>query len=102
MIFVYVTSSSLEEAKKISKVLLEKKLIACANIFPIESFYTWEEEVCQAKEYVLILKTLEEKFELIKQEISVIHSYKVPCITKIETTSNQEFSDWVKSKLSSE
>ena len=42
MAFVYITCKDKKEARKISRFLLEKKLIACANIFPIESMYRWE------------------------------------------------------------
>ena len=37
---IYITCSKVDEAKNISRNLLEKELIACANIFPnIESIY---------------------------------------------------------------
>ena len=37
MILIYITCKDKEEAKKISKHLLEKKLIACTNMTPIET-----------------------------------------------------------------
>ncbi|PIN69730.1 hypothetical protein COV93_04350 [Candidatus Woesearchaeota archaeon CG11_big_fil_rev_8_21_14_0_20_43_8] len=33
----YVTCSNEEEARKITDILLDGKLIACANVFPIKS-----------------------------------------------------------------
>ena len=42
LIFVYVTNPSKDEARKIAGVLIKKKLIACTNIFPIESVYPWK------------------------------------------------------------
>jgi periplasmic divalent cation tolerance protein len=40
--FFYITNPSKEEAKRIAKHLLDKRIIACANIFPIESMYWWD------------------------------------------------------------
>jgi len=31
---IYATTSNKEEAKRIAKLLLEKRLVACVNIFP--------------------------------------------------------------------
>ena len=38
-IFIYITNPNKDEAKKIAKHLLNKKLIACGNIYPINSIY---------------------------------------------------------------
>lgn len=99
LIFVYITTGNKEEARKIAKHLLDKKLIACANIFPIESIYKWEGKVKNESEFVLIGKTLANKFEKIKKEIEKIHSYNIPCIIKIPVSSNKKYYDWVKKSL---
>lgn len=42
MIYVFWTCSNGEEAKKITYLLLNERLIACASILPeIESIYRW-------------------------------------------------------------
>jgi periplasmic divalent cation tolerance protein len=39
----YVTASNREEASKLSAILVEKKLIACCNIFDnVTSVYEWQ------------------------------------------------------------
>ena len=93
---VYVTARDKEEAKSIAKHLLEKRLIACGNIFPIESLYWWEDKIEEDKEFVLIAKTLDERFNKVKEEIKAIHSYSTPCILKIGADANAEFLEWVK------
>ena len=51
---VYITASSREEAEKISRVLLEERLIACANIFdPVTSLYWWKGEIRKDAEALL-------------------------------------------------
>ena len=98
-IFVYITNPNEEEARKIARHLLEKKLIACANIFPISSLYWWKGKIADEKEVVLIAKTLEENFEKVKEEVKKIHSYSVPCIIKIPVSSNKKYFDCIKEEV---
>lgn len=98
-IFVYITNPTKEEARKITKHLLEKRLIACANIFPINSLYWWEDKIADENEFVLIAKTSEDKFEKVKNEVEKIHSYTIPCIIKIPVSSNKKFFDWLKNEI---
>lgn len=39
MVFFYVTNESHKEAKKIAKHLLEKRMIGCANMYPVNAMY---------------------------------------------------------------
>ena len=52
-ILVMITTSSREEAEKIAIALLEKKLIACANIFgPASSRFWWQGKIDKAEEWM--------------------------------------------------
>jgi len=94
-IFIYITNPTKKEARKIAKYLLEKKLIACANIFPIDSLYRWKGKIANEKEFVLIAKTKKANFEKVKKEVEKIHSYTVPCIVKIPVSSNEKYYKWL-------
>ena len=38
---------ALNEAKKIGRILVEEKLVACTNIIsPIHSIYSWQGKIC--------------------------------------------------------
>ena len=54
---IITTTDSKKNAKKIIKVLLKKKLAACIQLFPIESFYIWEGKVNQDKEFISFFKS---------------------------------------------
>lgn len=100
-IFIYITNSSKEEARKIARHLLTKKLIACANIHPeVESLYPWKGKMTEEKEVILIAKTLEKNFEKVKSEVEKIHSYSTPCIIKISVSSNEKYFEWLKGEIS--
>ena len=97
-IFIYVTAPP-AEAKNIALHLLQKKLIACANLFPIQSLYRWEGKIKDEQESVLILKTTPDYFPKVKQEILNIHSYKVPCIAKLNVKVNAAYAQWIQQQL---
>ena len=98
-IFVYITNENETEAKKIAKHLIEKRLIACANIFPISSVYRWKGKIEDTKEAILIAKTKKETYEKVKEEVKKIHPYKVPCIIKIDVEANKDYGDWLNSEV---
>lgn len=96
MTLVYITCRNEKEAVKISKYLLEKRLIACSNIHPIRSLYWWKGKIQDEKEFVMIAKTTEKNYEKIKKEVQKVHSYDVPCILKINAEANESYERWVK------
>lgn len=94
--FIYITASSKDEAEKIAKALLEDRLAACVNIFPINSMFWWEGKIENANEYAMIVKTTAEKFAEIRKKVKELHSYKVPCICEIPISRGlREFLDWI-------
>jgi periplasmic divalent cation tolerance protein len=81
MLCVYIPCKDKEEATHISLSLLKKKLIVCSNISPTTSMYLWKGAVETADEYIIVAKTLEEKYAALQKEVEVLHSYDCPCIT---------------------
>lgn len=101
-ITIYLTCSNKEEAKKISRALLEAKAAACCHIYPsqIEALYLWESKIQSAKEIAMVIKTIESKLELAKKIIIQNHSYEVPCLASFEMQSlNESCSDWIYNSL---
>ena len=95
MTLIYITCKDKAEAKKISKYLLKKKLIACANFFPINSMYWWKGKLQDDKEFLLLAKTTKKNASKVKKEVKKLHSYDIPCILEIDVDGNKEFIDWV-------
>ena len=67
-------------AREIGRDLLKAKLIACAQLYPIESLYRGEGSVGESKEFLLQMKTKSERFPAIRMQIVQMHTYKVPKI----------------------
>ncbi len=95
-IIIYITYPNKETAEKIARELLNKKLVACANIFPISSMYWWKGKIENNDEFVSIVKTKTENWRKIKERITELHPYEVPCIMKIDTEANDEYEGWIK------
>lgn len=83
LILIQTTCSNSKEAKKIAKVLLEIKLAACVHMKEIDSFYMWQGEFYEEKEYLLSIKTKKDNFKKIESKIKELHSYDVPEIISI-------------------
>lgn len=99
MIIVYTTVPDEMTAKKIAKTLLDTKLIACANYYPITSLYNWNDKLCNDSEYTLLLKTAADKFEILKDELSILHPYEIPCILKLHAEPSFLFGNWINEQL---
>ena len=75
---VLTTCSNNEDAKKIINALLEKKLVACIQIFPINSFYSWKGEICNDNEVTLLIKCNQKHYNEIEETIVKNHTYELP------------------------
>jgi periplasmic divalent cation tolerance protein len=98
-IICYITYENKKQAKKIVSHLLDKKLIACANIFPMTSMYKWKGKIVDSKEVVSIVKTKNSNWNKLKKEVEKIHPYETPCIIKMSVSANKDFEDWVKKNV---
>jgi len=95
---VLVTCATLEEARKIARDVVEKRLAACVNIVThaVESFYTWEGKIEDSSEYLLIMKTSEERVEELQKEVLAIHSYDTPEFVVLPIVAGSEgYLKWV-------
>jgi len=83
-------------AKNLAKLLVEKKLAACVQIFPIESVYAWEGKICDENEFFLFIKSKTVNFERISAAIKENHTYDVPEIVQIPLTNGlPEYLKWI-------
>lgn len=88
---------------KIVRSLLEKKLIACANIVgPVSSLFWWEGKIDQASEFLVFMKTHKNLFERLSETVREIHSYEVPEIVALPMIEGlPPYMEWLKASLQS-
>ncbi len=94
-IIIYITNPDELTANKVADHLLDKKLIACANVFPITSAYWWQGSLERENEFVALVKTQPKHWHSIQEEINAIHPYDVPCIMKLEAEANEAYENWI-------
>lgn len=99
MALLYITCKGRKEAERVSMHLLRKRLIACANIFPIRSMYRWNRKIVKGNENVVIAKTKDKNFKRVVAEIKRVHSYQIPCILKIGAEANKEYERWANKEM---
>lgn len=75
MKIIYTTLNSSEEAKKVGRDLIEKRLANCVNFFPITTIYNYNHEITEEPEVVLLIKTVEGKYKNIEKIIKSHISY---------------------------
>lgn len=98
---VLTTTGSQEEARKIARTLVERRLAACVNIVPqIESIYRWQGNVDNAEEWLLVIKTTADAFEGVRSAIRELHSYELPeCICLGIEDGDSAYLDWIASSV---
>ncbi len=85
MLIVLTTTADTDEAERLALAIVETKLAACVQILPkMSSVYFWEGKVQTELEHLLLIKTLEEKFEELQEFILKNHSYEVPEIVALD------------------
>lgn len=99
---LYVTTKDADEARKIARELIDRRLIACANILPqMESIYRWKGQIEESSEAVLILKTEERLVAKTIEAVKELHSYEVPCVLSLPVEQGSEgYLNWLTSEVS--
>jgi periplasmic divalent cation tolerance protein len=98
---IYITAGDMPEARKIGRILVEERLAACANIFPITSIFRWKGKIDEASEFGIIIKTRTEKVKLIEKRVKDIHSYEAPCVVSFRIDEGSlDYLEWINDSVS--
>jgi periplasmic divalent cation tolerance protein len=95
----YITLNTDDEARRISRALLEQQLAVCTNWFPITCAYRWEGKIVDEPETVLLVKTQpgyrQAIEELVRQQISYTN-----LMAEIAPESvNESFAKWLNAEV---
>lgn len=94
---VLTTAGSHEEAQEIARELVERRLAACVNIVGgVCSVYRWKDEIENAQEWMLLIKTTEDAFEAVRDAIRELHSYELPeCVQLPIEAGSEMYLQWI-------
>lgn len=95
--FVYMTASSVAEARQIGEALVAEQLAACVNVIDgMTSIYRWQGEVRHDTETVLIAKTTGPLVAALTERVKALHSYDCPCVAALPVGGgNADFLTWI-------
>ncbi|CZF80638.1 Divalent-cation tolerance protein CutA [Grimontia marina] len=69
--------------KRIIESLLEKKLAACIQVLPIQSYYHWQGKIISDAEKQVMIKTKKSLYKEVEAEICLLHDYDVPEVIQL-------------------
>ena len=97
IIVIYCTVPNKKLAKEITKVLMKHKLAACVSMVEnVKSIFSWDGEICEEKEILMMIKTRRSNYGKIKLVIEDIHSYSVPEIIALPIVDcSEDYLKWL-------
>jgi periplasmic divalent cation tolerance protein len=95
-ISIYSTFPDQPTAERITRTLVEEGLVACANLFGIDSVYRWQGAVETATECAALLKTRQALYQAVEDRIRQLHPYEVPAIVAYPIVAGHaEYLRWI-------
>ncbi len=94
---VQTTTDSRAEAIELSRLAVEARLAACAQVTgPITSTFWWDDGVQREEEWLVLLKLPAEKYEELQTFLAERHSYDEPEIIAVPIVAGSAaYLDWV-------
>ncbi len=100
MIFIYTTCESLEEAEILGELIINNKIAACVDFWPVSSRYNWNGVMKRVSQAMLVVTTFESKLEDVNEIISKNHSYSVPLIAGVDIRRmNSSYKEWMTEEI---
>lgn len=95
----YIPTPDKNTSEEIACDLLEKKLIACANIIDANSVYQFKNKLNKNAESLLLIKTFNENVEPIMEYLEKVHPYEIPLIGHYNMNVNDKYFSWMKEQI---
>ncbi|MEM7417683.1 MAG: divalent-cation tolerance protein CutA [Gemmatimonadota bacterium] len=100
-VVVLTTAAGMEDATRLAEALVDRRLIACANLVPgVTSVYRWEGRVQRDSEVLLILKTTRAVVNRVEEELVDLHAYDVPEVLVLPVVGgSNDYLAWLRSEV---
>lgn len=83
-VIVFTACGTEAEAKSLARLLVERRLAACVSVVaPVQSIYRWENKIQESSEWLLMIKSRQDRFLALSAAIREAHSYEVPEILQV-------------------
>ena len=101
LLTVFMTAPDVEVAERLGRILVEERLIACANVVQdVISLYRWEGEVQRDSEALVIMKTTADALAALEARAVELHPYDVPEVLALPVVGGHgSYMDWVRAEV---
>lgn len=101
-VVILTTLANSEDAVKLIKALLDRRLVACGTVMPgARSLYRWEDKVADESEVVVLLKTRSGAVHGLERAFKELHPYNVPELLVVPVSGGLErYLGWINSETS--
>jgi len=100
---IFTTTKKKEDAGKIAKILVEKRLAGCIQILPVTSTYWWKGNVETEEEWLCLIKGKKALYKELEKTIMEIHPYEIPEIIAVPIIAgSDDYLKWLNNELKKE
>jgi periplasmic divalent cation tolerance protein len=104
LLLVFSTFANEDDAARVTRALVEERLIACANLLPgARSIYRWQGAVADEREVVALMKTRKQDWTALLSRLHELHPYDTPeCIAVRVASGAPKYLAWLDEALEPE
>lgn len=98
IVLAVTTFGDVAAAERMTRILVEERLIACANIVPgVTSLFRWEDELRREAEVLVVMKTVRARVPQLMERASRLHPYEVPELVAVPVAAVADaYGEWVR------
>lgn len=103
-LLAFTTFANEEDAARVARVLVEERLVACANLLPgARSLYRWAGKVADEREVVVLLKTRKQDWTALLSRLHELHPYDTPELIAVRVAAGApKYMAWLEAQLDPE
>lgn len=97
-LIVFCTCGTIEDARRLARTLVEEGLAACVTTLSgVESIYRWQGAIESAAEWLLLIKSTQERYPDLERRIVELHTYDTPEILAVPASAGLErYLEWLR------
>lgn len=103
-LIAFTSFANEQDAARVARVLVEERLVACANLLPgARSLYRWEGRVQDEREVVVLLKTRKQDWTALLSRLHELHPYDTPELIAVRVAAGApKYMAWLEAQLDPE
>jgi periplasmic divalent cation tolerance protein len=97
-LIVFCTCGTIEDARRLARTLVEEGLAACVTtLSAVESIYRWHGAIESAAEWLLLIKSTQERYPDLERRIVELHTYDTPEILAVPASAGlDKYLEWLR------